>query len=122
LFSFFYQSGKLEEDEDKITIGNIFVISKKDGIIKKGKQSNPLNSFTAVGYDRERNLQKKITKFNSSSDIYAIYMQSYNCSLLMGKRLYDSLYIQLFVLENYDTELFEPVILDPWTKIYRLKK
>jgi undecaprenyl-diphosphooligosaccharide--protein glycosyltransferase len=31
------------------------------------------------------------------------------------------LYFQLFVLENYDKELFEPTILTPLAKIYKLK-
>jgi len=31
-----------------------------------------------------------------------------------------SAYIQLFALENYDKELFEPVLLNGAVKIYRL--
>ncbi len=119
---FFYQAEEFKETKDYIRIGKDFVIFKKDGVIKKGEQGNLLNSFISVGYDKDGKLRKKVTEFNDSSGIYAIYMQSYKHCLIMNKEIYDSLYIQLFVLENYDKELFEPVILDPWTKIYRLKK
>jgi len=36
--------------------------------------------------------------------------------------MYNSVFIQLFVFENYDKSLFEPVILNPLVKVYKLKK
>ena len=49
-------------------------------------------------------------------------MQSYRRILLLDERAYRSTYVQLFVLENNDPDLFEPVILTPMAKVYRLKK
>jgi dolichyl-diphosphooligosaccharide--protein glycosyltransferase/undecaprenyl-diphosphooligosaccharide--protein glycosyltransferase len=48
-------------------------------------------------------------------------MQNYNQFLVVDEQTYQSLYFQLFVLENYDKELFEPTILTPLAKIYKLK-
>ena len=36
--------------------------------------------------------------------------------------MFNSTAIQLFVMEEYDKELFEPVIIRPEAKIYRLKR
>ena len=37
------------------------------------------------------------------------------------KKTYNSLYVQLMVLENYDKKYFEPVMLTPDVKVYKLK-
>ena len=58
---------------------------------------------------------------DKNSPINVIYMKSYNKFLVLDKKMFNSLYIQLFVLENYDNKLFEPVILNPLSKIYKLK-
>ena len=48
-------------------------------------------------------------------------MKNYNQILVMDKRMYESLYIQLFVLETFDDDLFEAVISSPLAKVYKLK-
>jgi len=48
-------------------------------------------------------------------------MRDYGRILILDKRMYNSAYIQLFVLENYDPNLFEPVILTPLSKVFKLK-
>jgi undecaprenyl-diphosphooligosaccharide---protein glycotransferase len=40
---------------------------------------------------------------------------------VMDETTFNSTYIQLYVLENYDPSLFEPVILSPLVKVYRSK-
>ena len=49
-------------------------------------------------------------------------MQPYNMFLIMDNRMFQSPYIQLFVMEKYDPELFEPVIMTPLAKVYKLKR
>jgi len=58
---------------------------------------------------------------NIASNIKVILMRDYHKVLIMDNRLFNSTYIQLFIMENYDPNLFEPVILTPITKVYRLK-
>jgi hypothetical protein len=47
-------------------------------------------------------------------------MKNYNQFIVLDRELYDSLYIKLFVLEEYDKSIFEPISRDPFAKIYRL--
>lgn len=47
--------------------------------------------------------------------------ETFNEFLVLNKNMYNSTYIQFFALENYDKSLFESVILNPLSKIYRLK-
>jgi dolichyl-diphosphooligosaccharide--protein glycosyltransferase/undecaprenyl-diphosphooligosaccharide--protein glycosyltransferase len=48
-------------------------------------------------------------------------MRSYNTILVLDRDMFNSTYIQLFVFENYDKNLFEPVVLEPNAKIFKLK-
>ena len=48
-------------------------------------------------------------------------MQNYGQFLLVEDSVYNSTYFQLFVLENYDKSLFEPIILTPLAKVYKLR-
>ena len=48
-------------------------------------------------------------------------MSNYRQFLVVENSVYNSLYFQLFVLEDYDKELFEPTILTPLAKVYKLK-
>jgi len=57
-----------------------------------------------------------------TSNLNVIYMASYGSMLIVDDRTYDSLTIQLLVLENYDPKLFEPVMLTPYVKVYKLKE
>jgi len=41
--------------------------------------------------------------------------------LIVDEKTYNSMFIQLMVLENYNKKLFEPVILTPSAKVYKLK-
>lgn len=36
--------------------------------------------------------------------------------------MFSSLFVQLYVLENYDPELFEATMLTPLAKVYKLKR
>ena len=48
-------------------------------------------------------------------------MQNYGQFLVVDEKTYNSTYFQLFVLESYDKSLFEPTILTPLVKVYKLK-
>ena len=48
-------------------------------------------------------------------------MQAYNNFLVLDEAMFNSTYIQLFVLENFDSKFFEKVSFDPYSKVYRLK-
>jgi len=39
----------------------------------------------------------------------------------MNESVFNSIYVQMFLLGNYDKELFELVVKSPYTRIYRLK-
>ena len=63
----------------------------------------------------------QIQNINPNANLNVIFMKNYHQFLVVDNKTYSSTYFQLFVLENYDKSLFEPVILTPLTKVYKLK-
>ncbi len=119
---FFYKADRFKDDGDSLNLGNGVVLDKKTSTLHLGKQKTQLKNFVIVGYDESGKLNKKIQTINPSANLSLIYMQSYNSFLVLDELTYNSLFIQLFVLENYDKELFELVISHPLAKVYKVKK
>jgi dolichyl-diphosphooligosaccharide--protein glycosyltransferase/undecaprenyl-diphosphooligosaccharide--protein glycosyltransferase len=118
---FFYKTNRFKDNGKSINLGNNIVLDKQKGTVKIGNQNILLNNFAATAYDKSGKLHKNIKTINSSSPINIIFMKNYNQFLVVDNDVYNSLYIQLFVLENFDKNLFEPVIFDPLAKVYKLK-
>lgn len=118
---FFYKSNSIKDTGSTIELGNNIRVLKTNGQIQIGDQTVAINNFAVTQYDNKGRLQKQIQTINKNGPINVIYMKNYNQFLVLDNKMYNSTYIQLFALENYNKDLFEPVILDPLSKIYRLK-
>ncbi|MEA3315765.1 MAG: peptide-binding protein, partial [Campylobacterota bacterium] len=118
---FFYQSTNFKEAGNNINLGNNINIIKNKGEIQIGKQKFRLNNFVITAYDKKGKLRINSQTINKNSPINVIFMKNYNKFLVLDNKTFKSTFIQMFVLENYDKKLFEPVILNPLTKIYKLK-
>ena len=118
---FFYKSTNIKESADFIDLGRGIKIEKKTGKLQVGQQTIAINNFVKTFYDKAGKLQTQVQTINSTSNLNVIYMTNYRQFLVIDNSVYNSLYFQLFVLEDYDKELFEPTILTPLAKVYRLK-
>jgi hypothetical protein len=83
-------------------------------------QEIPIKSFYEVGYGEDKKVRVNEQRI-SSNGMSVVYMASYGKFLVMDDFYFSSAYIQMFVFENYDKKLFEPVVLDPLAKVYKLK-
>ncbi|MEA2017542.1 MAG: peptide transporter, partial [Campylobacterota bacterium] len=104
-----------------IDLGNNIKINKQTGKLQVGKQEVAINKFSRTFYGKNGKLEKQEQTINSTSNFNVIYMTNYRQFLVVENSVYNSLYFQLFVLENYDKDLFEPTILTPLAKVYKLK-
>ena len=119
---FFYSTSNYKDAQGFIYLGNGIALEKAKGIIKLGQQSVPLAQFITVGYDKDAKLQKHVQTIRMNGQLTLIYLSSYHQFLLLDNRMLNSLFIQLFVLENYDKTVFEPVISTPLAKVFKLKR
>ncbi len=119
---FFYKADYFKDSKDTLNLGNGVVLDKKSSILHIGDGKTEIKNFVIVKYDKSGKLDKKEQSINPNANLSIIYMQSYNSFLVLDDSMYNSLFIQLFVLEEYDKDLFELVISHPLAKVYKLKK
>ncbi|MDD2828062.1 MAG: STT3 domain-containing protein [Sulfuricurvum sp.] len=117
---FFYASDTIHDNGESIDLGQGISIIKAKNTLKLGAQEVPIKSFYQVGYVQDNKLQTNEQSF-ASEGLNVIYLASYGKFLVVDDFYLHSTYFQMFIFEHYDKNLFEPVSLDPMTKIYRLK-
>ena len=118
---FFFMSRNFRDTQATVELGQDVFIDKRDSTLNIGNKKMPIRRFTKTIYDQNMELQKSTQLMNFAGTINVIYMANYNTFLVLDEDTYNSLYIQLMVLEEYDTTLFEKVIMAPNVKVYKLK-
>ncbi len=118
---FLFQSSRFAKNKDIIDLGSGVKLLLKEGKVIIGDKMVKLHRFVETIYDKKGRLRVKIQNVDPNSNINVIYMSNYRRFLVLDDTVYNSLYIQLFVLQNYDKKYFKPVILSPLVKVYKLK-
>ena len=118
---FFYSTQRYKDSGNVIQFGNGVALLKKEGKVQIGDQKVPLGEFIKVSYNQQGQLNIDRQTITPMSRLTIIYLESYQRFLILDNEYLNSTFIQMYVFENYDKELFEPVILDPLVKIYKLK-
>jgi dolichyl-diphosphooligosaccharide--protein glycosyltransferase/undecaprenyl-diphosphooligosaccharide--protein glycosyltransferase len=118
---FFYKSNKFNENKEFIDLGRGIKIDKKSSKLIIGNKKIKIGKFIKTFYDKKGKLKKQVQTISKKSNLNVIYMSNYKQFLLVDNSVLNSTYFQLFVLENYNNTLFEPTILTPLVKVYKLK-
>jgi len=118
---FFYKTNRFKDSGSLLNLDSGVVFNKKSGMLKIGDQEVPIKEFLTTTYDKKGKLVRQRQTIHKDAKMYLIYMRSYNTFLVLDEGMLNSTYIQLFVFENYDKNLFEPVVLDPNAKVFKLK-
>ena len=106
---------------NKVYFSRSIYIDLKRGIFNFRGQEIPINKFIITAYNNKNHLLKDEKIYNISSNINIIYMKSSGRFIVLDDKMLNSTYIQLFVLENYNKDLFKPIVLTPLVKIYKLQ-
>ena len=118
---FFYQTNRFKDSKTLLNLGSGVIFNKQAGTIKIGNQEVKVKEFLITSYDKNKKLIRQRQTLHKDANFYLVYMKSYNTFLVLDEEMLNSTYIQLFVFENYDKKLFEPVVLDPNAKVFKLK-
>lgn len=119
--SLFYLSKMFKQEQNIVNLGQGVLFDMQKGTVTINNQTLPIKRFVQTSYDKSMKFSKNVQMANPASDITIIYMSSFNTFLVVDEKTYNSLYIQLMVLEEYDKTLFEEIIMTPHAKVYRLK-
>jgi len=118
---FFYQSKQFKQVGNDIQLTGGLRIDLKNGNLVTPNQTIPINTFYITEYKEGTKLSVSAQTIQAQAPISVIYMKSMNSILLLDQKLLNSTYIQLFVLENYDKNLFEMSVASPLVKVFKLK-
>ncbi|WP_294961239.1 STT3 domain-containing protein [Sulfurimonas sp.] len=118
---FFFISKNFKDSKNSIELGRGVSLNKRNNSLIVGGKKIALRRVVNTFYDKEMKLQKNIRLIDFSAQLSLIYMADYKTFLILDEKTYNSLYIQLMVLEEYDKTLFEKVITNPHAKVYKLK-
>lgn len=119
---FLYMATDVKDEENSLYLGDQITLDKKSGVINISDNKVLLKSFYVTEYDRTNQLNINVQNFHKNGQLSIIYAAPYNAIYLMDNNTLNSTYIQLFLLENYNKKLYEPVVLNPYAKLYKLKK
>ncbi|RLA78137.1 MAG: peptide transporter, partial [Epsilonproteobacteria bacterium] len=118
---FIYQTNRFKDSETLLNLGSGVVFNKKSGMLKIGNQEVPIKEFLITAYDKNKKLTRQRQNIHKNGKFYLVFMRSYNTFLVLDEAMLNSTYIQLFVFENYNKNLFEPIIIEPSAKVFKLK-
>ncbi len=118
---FFYSSQRFKKEKNTVLLGENISWLIQEKKLQLGDQKIDIGRFITVSYSKEGKLIIDEKVLNASGQYHIIYMSSYRNFLIVDSSYLNSLFIQMFVFERYDKSLFEPVILNPLSKIYKLK-
>ncbi len=111
-----------QEKNGVFDVGN-FQIRRTDATFwgKGSNEIHKLNRFITVDYPNNKHTKTEVLG-NPNSQYYAIHLRNYNRIYFFNAEMYNSLFVQLFMLENYDPDVFELVSANAWAKAWRLKR
>lgn len=118
----FFPTSATSSKDGIITLRNGIVFDAKKGEITLGKQIKSVKNFIVTQNTKEGTLQLQSQLYHVDGEYAIVYMKSYNSFVVMDIKTFNSTYVQMFMLEKYDKNLFELVISSPYSKIYKLKK
>jgi undecaprenyl-diphosphooligosaccharide--protein glycosyltransferase len=118
----FFVSRNFKDSGDTLYFENGIKLDKRSSELSLGSQKVKLGQFVVTAYDERGELQVNSQLLDMGSPISVVFMKNYNTFLILDSKMYNSTFIQMFVLENYDKELYEEVIMTPQAKVYRLKR
>ena len=122
---FLYTSTNFKEDKYSINLNRGIVLDKQTLTLTLGRDKIQPKRLIKTGYQKNTNGEmefvKNIQNINPRGQLSIIYMSSYHMFLVVDEDTYNSLYVQLMILENYDKDMYELVASNPYAKVYKLK-
>ncbi|WP_187647895.1 STT3 domain-containing protein [Nitrosophilus labii] len=118
---FMFYSERFKDTKDLLIFERGVALDKKSGVLLIGKQKVPIKDFFTVGFTKDGKVVKQKQSLRKNAPLSVISLSSYQSFLIVDDEMLNSLYIQMFVFDNYDKDLFEPIVISPWSKIYRVK-
>jgi dolichyl-diphosphooligosaccharide--protein glycosyltransferase/undecaprenyl-diphosphooligosaccharide--protein glycosyltransferase len=118
----FYPTVAVSNKNGMISFRNGIGFDARKGEIILGQQRKHVKYFIVTQMTKQGNTQLQSQLYHADGEYAVVYMKSYGQFVVMDTQTFNSMYVQMFMLEKYDKKLFELVVSSPYSKIYKLKK
>ena len=118
----FYPTQAVSNKDGLIAFRNGITFDAKSGKVMLGKQKMNVKNFIVTQNTKQGRVHLQSQLYHVDGEYAIVYMKSYNTFVVMDVETFNSTYVQMFMLEKYDKNLFELVVSSPYSKIYKLKK
>lgn len=118
----FYPSGIASQKAGKVILQNGIIYDSIKGEVQIGNKTRKVYRFDVASYRAKGKSQVQSKLHSMSGEFCIVFLKSYGKIVVMDRKTYESAYVQMFMLEKYDKNLFELVISSPYSKIFKLKK
>jgi dolichyl-diphosphooligosaccharide--protein glycosyltransferase/undecaprenyl-diphosphooligosaccharide--protein glycosyltransferase len=106
-----------------LQLSNGLLLDLKSGYLLEGRRKKiPLRRLVVAVLQKDMKIDTETFNYHPEGEYSAVYMKSYRRVVLMDNQTFRSVYVQMFMLGKYDDQFFEPVVLSPYSRIYRLKR
>ena len=118
----FYPTSAASNKNGIIAFRNGITFDAKKGELTLGRQKEAVKHFIVTQNTKQGKVQMQSQQYHAKGEYVVIYLKSYGTFVVMDIKTFNSTYVQMFMLEKYDKNLFELVVSSPYSKIYKLKK
>ncbi len=118
----FYPTQAVSNKDGILVFRNGIQFDTKKGMISLGQQQIKVKNFIVAQMTKDGKTQLQSQLYYADGQFAIVYMKSYGQFIIMDIETFNSTYVQMFMLEKYDKDLFELVVSSPYSKIYKLKK
>jgi dolichyl-diphosphooligosaccharide--protein glycosyltransferase/undecaprenyl-diphosphooligosaccharide--protein glycosyltransferase len=118
----FYPTSIMKNSNGVITLRNGIVFDAKKGEVTIGKAKKLVKYFIVTQNTKAGKINLQSQLYHADGEYAIVYMKSYGQFIVMDLETFNSAYVQMFMLEKYDKNLFELVVSSAYSKIYKLKK
>jgi len=118
----FFPTRATAQEKGVLSFANGIAFDTNTGEIVLGQSHQKVKNFIITENTPEGKVHLQPHLYHMDGEYIVIFMKSYGQFLIMDTQTFNSMYIQMFVLEKYNKSLFELVVSSPYSKIYKLKK
>jgi dolichyl-diphosphooligosaccharide--protein glycosyltransferase/undecaprenyl-diphosphooligosaccharide--protein glycosyltransferase len=118
----FYPTSVKNNNKGLLTFSNGIKFDTRKGEILLGTQTAQVKHFIITQNTKKGKVKVQSQLYHAGGEYVVVYMKSYGQFIVMDKKTFNSTYVQMFILEKYDRNLFDLVVSSPYSKIYKLKK
>ncbi len=119
--SIFYPTSARGERNGQIILSNGMIFDARKGVLHIGNRDEKVAKFVVTQNTKGTQIKVEEQSHHLDGSLIVVYLKSYGRFVIMDRQTYQSMYVQMFMLGRYDKRYFEPVVISPYTRIYRLK-